>query len=152
LDGRELKVRIAYPPSQPEPQDNKSIFVGNLSFTSTEETIKKFFQGCGKILGFNMPVNYEGQPKGFAFIEFEAEEGAKKALALNEKELDKRAISVGIAKGRRQGGFGRGRGRFRGGGFRGGFRGSFGRRRFRSEYGGRRFFRRFRGEGHYDDE
>ncbi len=77
----------------------------------------------------------DGQPKGFAHIEFETPEAAKKAVALNGQELDGRALRLDIShpsgggRGGGRGGFGGGRGGFgggRGGGFGGGRGGGFG--------------------------
>lgn len=132
LDGRKLGLSWAEDRkrNEREHQSNiektKIIFVGNLSYTSTESSIEEFFADCGKIESVRIAKNPEGKMKGFCHIAFEDEEAVDKALEKNNQELDGRNIRVDKALPRSEGGRdnrdhrgGRGRGR---GGFRGGRR------------------------------
>lgn len=106
-----LKVSMAG-----EKEKKNSIFVGNLSYNSTEDSIRQFFSTVGKVSKVFIPTDRDsGKMKGFCFIDFETTDDAKNALSLNEKDLDGRTIRV------QEGGKGGSRGGGRGG--RGGSRG-----------------------------
>lgn len=60
---------------------SRILFVGNLSFDTTDELLKNYFQHCGEIVKIRMATFQDtGKCKGFAFIDFKDEEGATKAL------------------------------------------------------------------------
>ncbi|CCC71082.1 hypothetical protein NCAS_0G01950 [Naumovozyma castellii] len=60
---------------------SRILFVGNLSFDTTDELLKKHFQHCGEIVKIRMATFQDsGKCKGFAFIDFRSEEGATNAL------------------------------------------------------------------------
>jgi len=127
---------------------NKKLYVGNLSYNTTEDDLRAFFETAGQVASVAVIMDREtGRSKGFGFVEMATEEAAQKAIeALNGKELGRRNITVAEARPprEREGGFGGG-GRSSGGGGRGGFGG--GRDRDggvgggRDDYGDRR--RRF---------
>jgi cold-inducible RNA-binding protein len=101
------------------------LFVGNLSFGTTQAAIEQVFSAVGEITEVALPTDREsGRPRGFAFITMATAEGAAKAIAeLNGTELDGRTIRVDEAQERSGGGgrgFGGGGGGFGGGGGRGG--------------------------------
>lgn len=133
--------------------DNKTLFVKNLDWNVTEDQIIDHF-GCKHA---RLPRHEDGSIKGFAFIEFDSEGDATKALEdLQESELNGRNLKLDRAGGKSNGGNrggrdSRGRGGFRGGrgGERGGFRGGrgFGDRGGRGGRGGFRGGRGGRG-GH----
>ncbi len=51
---------------------SKKLYVGNLSFTSTEESIKELFGQYGEVLSIKIPKDQEsGRPRGFCFVEME---------------------------------------------------------------------------------
>jgi RNA recognition motif-containing protein len=105
------------------------LYVGNLSYGTTKETLEKAFGEHGEIVAVNIITDRQtGRPKGFAFVEMSTSEEADAAkAALNGTELDGRAINVDNAREqeqRRPGGFGGGRGGYGGGG--GGFGGGGG--------------------------
>jgi len=57
--------------------EGAKIFVGGLSFRSTEDTVREFFASAGTITSCNVPMNEDGdKPKGFAHIEFTSAEEA----------------------------------------------------------------------------
>lgn len=119
--------------------DNRKLFVGNLSYGTTMETLTELFLQYGEI-----EDSYKPQGKGFAFITFKTEEQAQNAIeGLNGKEVDGREIVVNVAKPKedrpRRSFDNRGGGGF-GGGNRGGGRGGFGGGRG-GDRGGNRDFR-----------
>ena len=108
----------------------KNLFVGNMSFQTTEADLRALFEPYGKVVRVHVATDREtGQARGFAFVEMSNDEEAAKAMAeLNGKEVAGRALRVNEATprperggpgGPRSGGGGSGRG---GGGGRGGGR------------------------------
>jgi cold-inducible RNA-binding protein len=107
------------------------LYVGNLSYGTTKETLEKAFSEHGEVTGVNIITDRQtGRPKGFAFVEMGSPEAADAAkTALNGTEIDGRAINVDNAREqepRRPGGFGGGRGYGAGGGYGGGRSGGSG--------------------------
>ena len=78
---------------------SKKIYVGNMSYETTEDSIRTLFAPHGEIVSVNAIIDkMTGKSKGFAFVEMENEEEAKAAInALNGKELDGRALKVNEA-------------------------------------------------------
>lgn len=104
----------------------KNIFVGNLSFSTTEDSIRQAFEQYGAIDRVSLVTDRDtGRSRGFAFVEMADDQAADKAIAaINGTEIDGRTVNVNVARPRenRSGGFGNsGRGKF-GGGRSGGFR------------------------------
>lgn len=114
------------------------LFVGNLSFKTTENDLQDAFAACGTVVETNIMMDrMTGRPRGFAFVTMSSPEEAEKAIeALHGKEFDGRALTVNVARPREErpggGGGGGGRGPRRdfggGGGGRGGDRGDRGDR------------------------
>ena len=110
---------------------NSKLYVGNLSFNTTENDLHDTFAAHGTVTEANLMVDREsGRPRGFAFVTMSSADEAQAAIAaLNGAELDGRALTVNVAKPReeRSGG-----GRSFGGGGRGfgGGRSSGGRSRY----------------------
>jgi len=99
------------------------MFVGNLSFNTTENDLNDAFAAHGTVTETNLMMDRTtGRSRGFAFVTMSTPEEAQKAIeALNGKSIDGRALTVNIAKPReeRPGGGG-GRREFGGGGGGGG--------------------------------
>ncbi len=76
------------------------VYVGNLSFDTTEDSLKELFGGAGTVSSASIIMDkFSGRSKGFAFVEMSSEEEAKKAIEMfNGKELDGRNIVVDEAK------------------------------------------------------
>ena len=95
------------------------LFVGNLSFNTTENDLQDAFAAHGTVVEANLMMDrMTGKPRGFGFITMSTPEEAQKAIdALNGAELDGRALTVNIARPReeRSGGGGGGRREFGGG-------------------------------------
>jgi cold-inducible RNA-binding protein len=116
------------------------LFVGNLSFKTTENDLQDAFAAFGTVVETNIMMDrMTGRPRGFAFVTMSTAEEAEKAIeGLHGKEFDGRALTVNIARPREDrppgggGGGGGGRGPRReyggGGGGRGGDRGDRGGR------------------------
>lgn len=76
------------------------LFVGNLSWDTTDESLKEFFSQAGSVLSAKV-INdkYTGKSKGFGFVEMSTEEEAQEAInKLNGQTLDGRAVVVNEAK------------------------------------------------------
>jgi RNA recognition motif-containing protein len=118
----------------------KNIFVGNLSFSSTEETLRGLFERYGVVNSARIMTDREtGRSRGFAFVEMENEGEADQAItALNGSSLDGRAINVNEARPKPDRGFGGGPGGGAGGGRGFGGGGGGGRRPGGGGGGGRR--------------
>jgi RNA recognition motif-containing protein len=104
------------------------LFVGNLSWNTTEESLRAAFAADGRaVKSVSLLTDREtGRSRGFGFVEMETPEDAASAIdALNETSLDGRNIRVNEAQERSEGGGG-GRGGGGGGGGRGGFGGGGG--------------------------
>lgn len=108
------------------------LFVGNLSFNTTENDLQDAFAAHGPVTSADLIMDkMSGRPRGFAFITMETKEGAEAAIqAMNSAQLDGRALTVNIARPReeRAPGGGGGGGGYRGGGDRGGYSGDRGGR------------------------
>jgi RNA recognition motif-containing protein len=97
------------------------IFVGNLNFNTRREELEALFGQAGTIRDVFLPTDREtGRPRGFAFVEFESEEEAAKAIEkFNGHELGGRALRVNAAEERpRRTGGGPSAGGYAGGGGR----------------------------------
>ena len=95
----------------------KNIYVGNLSFDATEESVRALFEAYGTVSRVNIVTDRDtGQPRGFGFVEMANDgEGEKAIAAVNGTELGVRALNVNEArpKAERSGGGGCGFGRKR---------------------------------------
>jgi cold-inducible RNA-binding protein len=95
----------------------KNIYVGNLSFDATEESVRALFEAYGTVGRVNIVTDRDtGQPRGFGFVEMANDgEGEKAIAAVNGTELGGRALNVNEArpKAERSGGGGGGFGRKR---------------------------------------
>src|SRR5580765_3383214 len=98
------------------------LFVGNLSFNTTENDLQDAFAAHGSVVEANIMMDrVSGRSRGFAFITMGSPEEAQKAIeAMNGSQLDGRALTVNIARPRedRPPGGGGGRGGGGGGGGR----------------------------------
>jgi cold-inducible RNA-binding protein len=105
---------------------SEKLFVGNLSFNTTENDLQDAFAAHGTVVEANLMMDRAtGRPRGFAFVTMSTPEEAQKAIAeMNGKQLDGRALTVNVARPReeRPAGGGGGRREFRGGGGGGGGR------------------------------
>ena len=105
------------------------VFVGNLDFNTTRDEVQSVFSQVGNVRDVFLPNDREtGRPRGFAFVEYENDEDAAKAIEkFNGYELSGRALRVNAAEDRpRRSGGGGGGGYGGGGGDYGGGGGGYG--------------------------
>jgi len=99
----------------------QKLYVGNLSFNMTEDSLKDAFSPYGEVQSVKIIMDRDtGRSRGFGFVEMDNADSALEAL--NGTDLDGRNIRVSIAREREQrdrrpGGGGGFQGRGRGGGF-----------------------------------
>ncbi|KKQ30092.1 MAG: RNP-1 like protein RNA-binding protein [Candidatus Shapirobacteria bacterium GW2011_GWE1_38_10] len=79
---------------------NKKLYVGGLSFQTTEDTLGASFAQAGTVVSaVIIKDKFSGQSKGFGFVEMSTEEEAQAAISLwDGKELDGRTVKVNEAK------------------------------------------------------
>ena len=116
----------------------KSLFVGNMSFQTTESELRELFAPFGQVTRVHMAMDREtGRARGFAFIEMPNDAEAAAAMtALDGKEVGGRNLKVNEARPKGEGGPPRGPRNFGGPGGGGGGRGKGGgggRERFSNE-------------------
>ncbi len=103
---------------------SNKLFVGNLSFNTTENDLQDAFAAHGTVVEANLMMDrMSGRPRGFGFVTMSSPEEAQNAIqALNGREIDGRALTVNVARPReeRPAGGGGGYGGGGGGGGRGG--------------------------------
>lgn len=122
----------------------KRLYVGNLSYSTTEDSLEELFQQAGTVVKCELMLDkFTSRSRGFAFIEMATHEEAQNAVdMLNEQTLDGRNLRVNIARPReerpprREGGGGGGGGYGGGGGGGGGYGGGGGGRGGRERGGG----------------
>lgn len=92
---------------------NAKLYIGNMSFNTTEEELRALFSQAGTIQSLDIIKDRNtGQPRGFAFIEMSSQAEAEKAIQMfNQKPFGDRELTVNIAKPREE---------RSGGGYRGG--------------------------------
>jgi RNA recognition motif-containing protein len=92
---------------------SKKLYVGNLSFTTTEEELRAAFERHGSVDSVNVIMDREtGRSRGFAFVEMDDASAADDAMrALDGSDLGGRNLKVNEARDRQRGGGGGGYGR-----------------------------------------
>lgn len=115
---------------------NTKMYVGNLSWSATEQDVRELFAQHGTVTDISLPTDREtGRPRGFAFVTMETKEGMEAAMrALEGQEWQGRALTVNEARPREDrpafgGGGGGGARKGGGGGYGGGGGGGGGRDR-----------------------
>jgi cold-inducible RNA-binding protein len=113
---------------------NAKLFVGNLSFNTSENELQDLFAPHGNVIEVDLIMDkFSGRSRGFAFITMETKEGADAAIqALNGRNVGGRAMTVNEARPKEDRPHGSQGGGFRGD--RGGDRGGRGERAERREY------------------
>ena len=83
---------------------NTKLFVGNLSFNTTENDLQDAFAAHGTVAETNLMMDRStGRPRGFGFVTMGTPEEAEKAVtALNGSTLDGRSLTVNIARPREE--------------------------------------------------
>jgi RNA recognition motif-containing protein len=83
---------------------NNKLYVGNLSFNTTENSLEDAFAAHGTVLETNLVMDREtGRARGFGFVTMSTPEEAQNAItALNGTFIDGRALTVNVAKPREE--------------------------------------------------
>ena len=81
----------------------KKIYVGNLSYSTSEETLRNQFSQFGEVLSVSIIIDkVTNRSKGFGFVEMSDDAAADNAICtLNQKEIDGRKVRVNEAEERR---------------------------------------------------
>lgn len=79
---------------------SSKLYVGNLSYDTTEDGLKKLFSEAGEVTSATVITDkMSGRSKGFGFVEMASDEDAKKAVEMfNGYELDGRKLKVDLAR------------------------------------------------------
>ena len=87
---------------------SKKLYVGNLSYSTTESTLRPLFEQFGEVESVSVITDREtGRPRGFAFVEMATEQAADASITgLNGKMVDDREIKVNKANPQPTGGGG----------------------------------------------
>jgi cold-inducible RNA-binding protein len=83
------------------------LYVGNLSYETTEEELQALFSQAGSVTSVALPTDRQtGRPRGFGFVEMSTEEEARKAISMfNGQTVRERQIKVNESRPREDGGF-----------------------------------------------
>ncbi|KAJ1832277.1 hypothetical protein LPJ70_006588, partial [Coemansia sp. RSA 2708] len=103
LEGRQLRVDTTTGRAgrsdakrggdKPASEPSKTLFMGNMSFYSTEDSVREAFAECGEVVSVRLITDREtGRPKGFGYIEFDSLDSAANAMKWNGSDLDGRNI------------------------------------------------------------
>ena len=92
----------------------RKLYVGNLSYSVSEDDLQQAFSACGDVDSVNVIMDRDtGRSKGFGFVEMSTDSEAQKAIQeLNGTSIDNREIKVNEAKPRERRGGGGGGGRW----------------------------------------
>ena len=92
--------------------DNKKLFVGNLPWSMSGESLRELFSQFGEVTeAVIISDRMTGRSKGFGFVTFTTEEAASAAAQeMHQKDIEGRAIVVNVARPREEGGGNRGGG------------------------------------------
>lgn len=75
--------------------DSKSIYVGNVDYTTSPEELREFFQSCGIVNRITILCDrWSGHPKGYAYIEFKDQDAVVNAMILNETTFKGRLLKI----------------------------------------------------------
>jgi RNA recognition motif-containing protein len=84
----------------PSTMAQQNLFIGSLAYSTTDDSLKAHFEQIGEVASARVITDRDsGRSKGFGFVEYVDEANNQKAVdQLDGKELDGRAISVGLAR------------------------------------------------------
>lgn len=76
-------------------RDSRSIFIGNVDYSTSTEELRNFFKECGDIERVTIPTDkFSKHPKGYAYIEFTDPSSVIKAESFNEKVFKNRKLKI----------------------------------------------------------
>jgi len=96
--GRAIRVDAASAtkefPNKPKSEPSPILFIGNLSYNTTEKSLEVAFAKFGPIMSVRIPTSYDKKPKGYAYVQYKSVESAKAAMEQPRFELDGRIIRL----------------------------------------------------------
>ncbi|KAI9329066.1 RNP domain-containing protein [Obelidium mucronatum] len=96
---KDMNAGTAVTDAAKEDIDSRSVYVGNVDYSSTPEELQSHFQSCGTINRITILCDkFTGHPKGFAYVEFADASNVETAVTLNESLFKGRLIKVTIVK------------------------------------------------------
>lgn len=113
IDGRPIRVDLSTPFDKNKAQENRAkafgdkisepsatLYVGNLSYRTVEDTLYEVFGDYGDVKAVRLPTDREtGEAKGFGYVEFNDVKSAKQAFeAMNGKDIDGRPVRLDYNK------------------------------------------------------
>jgi RNA recognition motif-containing protein len=111
---REPGGRVYLPPHTTLSQEYSAVtklFVGNLPFTATDESVRAVFSKHGTVEKVSLITDREtGRPRGFGFVEMSSDDASRAMQALNGADFDGRSLKVNEAQERERSGGGGNRG------------------------------------------
>jgi RNA recognition motif-containing protein len=88
---------IAATPSGPD-VDARSVYVGNVDYSTTPEELQEFFNSCGIVNRITILCDkFTGHPKGYAYVEFKDVDSVANAMLLNDSEFKGRPLKVRLS-------------------------------------------------------
>ncbi|KAJ3019271.1 UNVERIFIED_CONTAM: cytoplasmic RNA-binding protein [Siphonaria sp. JEL0065] len=92
---KDMNATTALADAAKEDIDSRSVYVGNVDYSSTPEELQSHFQSCGTINRITILCDkFTGHPKGFAYVEFADAANVETAVSLNESLFKGRLIKV----------------------------------------------------------
>ena len=89
----EKSMKPGIPVSTPA-QDERSIYVGNVDYSTTNEELQAFFASCGPVVRVTILNDKWSGPKGYAYVEFKEPESVLNAMILNETPFKSRPLKI----------------------------------------------------------
>ena len=83
------------PPGTDDVNNERTVFLSNLSFTIEKSTIQQVLSKCGEIVDIRLP-SHAGKLKGFGYVEFKTIQAANKALQMDNEKIDNRPMFVSV--------------------------------------------------------
>ena len=97
LDGEIKSIYYTWLSNLKVEVDARSCYVGNVDYGATAEELEQHFHGCGSINRVTILCNkFDGNPKGFAYVEFTDKDSVDTAMALDDSLFRGRQIKVNI--------------------------------------------------------
>ena len=95
VEGETVKVQLARARGHPDSKQgrqNRTVYVGNLDYETTEEGLREFFSNHGTVESVSIPTSPEGNQRGFAFVMFSSWQEAREARNVSGSEFNGREI------------------------------------------------------------
>ena len=84
-------------PTSGAPGESTCLFVGNIGFYTTEDTLRGFFGQAGNVTAVRIAQDETGRARGFCHVEFETPAEAVEAMKLNGQEIDGRGCRLDLS-------------------------------------------------------